>query len=253
MTKMKTKNKAQKNDGLYVEGLGKSYSSHDVLKDINMELKKGEVVGLFGSNGAGKTTCFYSVSGFIQNDKGSVSIDGVDVTTYPMYVRSRMGLGYLPQENSIFRGLNVEQNIMAILETVEPKNDLRKQMLESLLNEFSILHLRYSPSVALSGGERRRLEIARCLATGPSYILLDEPLAGVDPVSVKEIAELINKLKQKNIGVLITDHNVRETLKMVDRAYILHDGKILKQGTPAQIVKDKKVKEVYLGKDFKLN
>ena len=239
-------------DGLYVEGLGKSYSSRTILKDINMELKKGEVVGLFGSNGAGKTTCFYSISGFVQNDKGSVNIDGVDVTNYPMYVRARMGLGYLPQENSIFRGLNVEQNIMAILETVETKKELQKQILESLLNEFSISHLRYSPSVALSGGERRRLEIARCLATGPSYILLDEPLAGVDPVSVKEIAELINKLKQKNIGVLITDHNVRETLKIVDRAYILHDGKILKQGKPSEIVKDKKVKEVYLGKDFNL-
>ena len=244
----KAKNKVD--NGLGVNGIGKSYDDRSVLSDVSLKLNRGEVVALLGPNGAGKTTCFYAISGFIKVDVGNMTIDGIDVSDYPMHVRARMGLGYLPQENSIFRGLNVEQNIMAVLENIENNYAIRESMLESLLEEFSISHLRYSPSVALSGGERRRLEIARCLASGPSYILLDEPLAGVDPVSVTEISELIDKLKEKNIGVLITDHNVFETLKIVDRAYILYDGKILKHGTPKQIVGDKQVKKVYLGEEF---
>jgi len=239
-------------NGLVVNSIGKSYNDRSVLRNVSLKLNRGEVVALLGPNGAGKTTCFYAISGFIKVDVGNITIDGVDVSDYPMYVRARMGVGYLPQENSIFRGLNVQQNIMAVLENIENNYMIRESMLEALLEEFSISHLRYSPAVTLSGGERRRLEIARCLASGPSYVLLDEPLAGVDPVSVVEISELIDKLKVKNIGVLITDHNVFETLRIVDRAYILHDGEILKHGTPKQIANDKKVQKVYLGDKFNL-
>ncbi|MGB1360969.1 MAG: LPS export ABC transporter ATP-binding protein [Alphaproteobacteria bacterium] len=247
--KVKTK-KADDSQGVVVKNIAKQYVGRNVLKDVNVRLNKGEIVGLLGPNGAGKTTCFYSISGFLNVDAGNILIDGVDVTHYPMYVRARMGIGYLPQENSIFRGLTVEENIMAILENVEDNKIVREEMLDSLLEEFSITHLRFSSALGLSGGERRRLEIARCLASGPSYVLLDEPLAGVDPVSVGEIAELVEKLKDKNIGILITDHNVMETLKIVDRAYILHDGKILKEGKSKDIVKDKMVQKVYLGNRF---
>ncbi len=239
-------------NGLVVNSIGKSYNDRSVLRNVSLKLNRGEVVALLGPNGAGKTTCFNAISGLIKVDVGNLTIDGVDVSDYPMYVRARMGVGYLPQENSIFRGLNVQQNIMAVLENIENNYMIRESMLEALLKEFSISHLRYSPAVALSGGERRRLEIARCLASGPSYVLLDEPLAGVDPVSVVEISELIDKLKAKNIGVLITDHNVFETLRIVDRAYILHDGEILKHGVPKQIANDKKVQKVYLGDKFNL-
>ena len=237
---------------LEARNLGKTYNGRPVLRDVSLQLKRGEVVGLFGPNGAGKTSCFYIMAGLIKADYGNVILDGADLTNAPMYQRSRSGLGYLPQENSIFRGLNVEQNIMAVLETIEKDPVERKSILRSLLAEFSITHLRYSPAVTLSGGERRRLEIARALAAGPQYILLDEPLAGVDPVSVDEIAGLVRQLKEKDIGVLITDHNVRETLGLVDRAYILHEGKILCEGAADDIVNDEIVRRVYLGDAFVL-
>ncbi len=237
---------------LIAKNLGKSYGGRPVLRDVSLHLKRGEVVGLLGPNGAGKTSCFYILAGLLGADYGSVTLDGVDVTDAPMYQRGRAGLGYLPQENSTFRGLTVEQNIMAVLESIEKRPLKRKEILTSLLAEFSISHLRHSPSVTLSGGERRRLEIARSLAAGPEYILLDEPLAGVDPVSIGDITDLVLQLKNKGIGVLITDHNVRETLGIVDRAYILHGGKILCEGTPNKIVQDEHVRKVYLGKSFKL-
>ena len=237
---------------LEARNIGKTYDGRPVLRDVSLHLKRGEVVGLLGPNGAGKTSCFYIIAGLVNADYGSVILDGVDITDAPMYQRSRAGLGYLPQENSIFRGLSVEQNIMAVLETIEKDSFERKSILTSLLAEFSITHLRYSPAITLSGGERRRLEIARALAAGPQYILLDEPLAGVDPVSVGEIADLVRQLKEKGIGVLITDHNARETLGLVDRAYILHDGKILREGTADDIVNDEMVRRFYLGDSFVL-
>lgn len=238
--------------GLKVENLGKTYGNKPAVRDISFSLNPGEAIGILGPNGAGKTTTFYMVMGLIKPDYGKITLKGKDITFLPMYQRARMGLGYLPQEASIFRGLTVEQNIMSILETIEPVAVNRHNKLESLLADFSITHLRNVPSIALSGGERRRVEIARALASGPLFMLLDEPLAGIDPIAVGEVRNLIAKLKDRGIGVLITDHNVRETLGVVDRAYIVHDGMILEEGEPAKIVKSKAVKEVYLGDKFTL-
>lgn len=237
--------------GLTVSHLGKSYGRRPVLRDISLTLHRGEVVALLGPNGAGKTTCFYSVAGLVTPDSGSVIIDGVDATLLPMYRRAKLGIGYLPQEASIFRGLSVEDNIRAVLELSIKDRELRNHMLDELLAEFSITHLRRAAAVSLSGGERRRVEIARCLASQPNYVLLDEPFAGVDPIAVGEIRDLVSHLKDRGIGVLITDHNVRETLDIVDRAYILHDGKVLKSGTPAEVVEDSNVRRVYLGETFR--
>ncbi|MGB8840658.1 MAG: LPS export ABC transporter ATP-binding protein [Aliidongia sp.] len=238
--------------GLVATNLGKSFQKRPVLRGVSISVKRGEVVGLLGPNGAGKTTCFYIITGLISADIGMVTLDGQDITNLPMYRRARLGIGYLPQEASIFRGLNVEQNIRAALEVVEPVVDAREAMLDELLAEFSISHLRRTPSLALSGGERRRVEIARALAIQPHFILLDEPLAGIDPIAVNDIRELVRHLKNRGIGVLITDHNVRETLDIVDRAYILHDGKVLREGLPAEIVADINVRRVYLGERFSL-
>ena len=238
--------------GLYVSGLGKRYKKRPVVRNVSLSLQRGEAVGLLGPNGAGKTTTFYMITGLVQPDEGRVMMDGHDVTMLPMYRRARLGLGYLPQEASIFRGLTVEQNIRAALEVVEPEADRRAAMLDELLAEFGIAHLRRAPALALSGGERRRCEIARALATHPSYILLDEPLAGIDPIAVGEIRDLVKHLKDRGIGVLITDHNVRETLEIIDRAYILHDGKVLMEGNPQEIVANEDVRRVYLGEKFSL-
>jgi lipopolysaccharide export system ATP-binding protein len=240
------------NQGLLGRGLGKSFKRRPVLRGVNVSLQRGEVVGLLGPNGAGKTTCFYILTGLITADTGIVSLDGRDITDMPMYRRARLGLGYLPQEASIFRGLTVEQNIRAILEIAETEPELREAMLDGLLAEFSITHLRRTPAMALSGGERRRCEIARALATQPHFVLLDEPLAGIDPIAVGDIRELVTHLKDRGIGVLITDHNVRETLGFVDRAYILHEGQVLMEGEPAEIVADADVRRVYLGERFRL-
>lgn len=237
---------------LNVLNLSKSYKRRTVLKDISLYVRKGEAVGLLGPNGAGKTTCFYCITGLIRPNAGKITLNGTDITGFPVYRRARLGVGYLPQEVSIFRGLNVEDNIRAVLQLVEPNREKQEQQLDSLLKEFSIEHLRHSPSRALSGGERRRLEIARALATKPSFILLDEPLAGVDPIAVAEIKELVSQLKIRGLGVLITDHNVRETLGIIDRAYILYDGKVLKEGYPAEIIEDENVRKTYLGKNFTL-
>jgi lipopolysaccharide export system ATP-binding protein len=217
-----------------------------------MQLHRGEVVALLGPNGSGKTTCFYSIAGLVTPEGGKVIVDGRDVTRLPMYRRARLGIGYLPQENSIFRGMTVENNILAVLELSEPNQKRRSERLQELLNEFSIDHLRRAPALALSGGERRRVEIARCLAADPKYLLLDEPFAGVDPIAVHEIRTLVSALKKRGLGILITDHNVRETLEIVDRAYILHDGKVLMSGTTEEIIKDENVKRVYLGENFRL-
>jgi lipopolysaccharide export system ATP-binding protein len=238
--------------GLYATGLGKRYKKRPVVRNVSLSLQRGEAVGLLGPNGAGKTTTFYMITGLVQPDEGRVMMDGHDVTMLPMYRRARLGLGYLPQEASIFRGLTVEQNISAALEVVEPESDRRAAMLDELLAEFGIAHLRRAPALALSGGERRRCEIARALATHPSYILLDEPLAGIDPIAVGEIRDLVKHLKDRGIGVLITDHNVRETLEIIDRAYIMHDGKVLMEGNPQEIVANEDVRRVYLGEKFSL-
>jgi lipopolysaccharide export system ATP-binding protein len=238
--------------GLMAANLGKQYKGRPVLRDVSLSVQRGEAVGLLGPNGAGKTTCFYIITGLIKADAGSIVLDGHDITSLPMYRRARLGVGYLPQEASIFRGLSVENNIRAVLEVVEADAERREQMLEDLLAEFSITHLRRAPAVALSGGERRRVEIARALATQPNFILLDEPLAGIDPIAVGEIRDLVAQLKGKGIGVLITDHNVRETLDLVDRAYIIHEGRVLRSGTPQEIVDDEDVRRVYLGERFKL-
>jgi lipopolysaccharide export system ATP-binding protein len=238
--------------GLQGQGLGKSFRRRPVLRGVNVSVQRGEVVGLLGPNGAGKTTCFYIITGLIAADTGVVSLDGQDITDLPMYRRARRGIGYLPQEASIFRGLTVEQNIRAILEVVESESDAREATLDSLLAEFSITHLRRAPAMALSGGERRRCEIARALATQPHFILLDEPLAGIDPIAVGDIRDLIGHLKDRGIGVLITDHNVRETLEIVDRAYILHAGQVLMEGKPGEIVADADVRRVFLGDRFSL-
>ena len=239
-------------DGLRVRGLRKSYRNRPVIRDVSVDLARGEVVALLGPNGSGKTTCFYCIAGLVPADAGQVLIDGRDATRLPMFRRARMGIGYLPQEMSIFRGLSVEQNIMAVLEVVHEDPRHRRDRLEELLGDFSIEHLRAAPAMALSGGERRRVEIARCLASDPSFLLLDEPFAGVDPIAVGEIRGLVHDLKSRGIGVLITDHNVRETLGIVDRAYILHDGHVLMSGSTADIVADPKVREVYLGEGFQL-
>jgi lipopolysaccharide export system ATP-binding protein len=238
--------------GLVVEHLMKMYKRRPVLRDVSLSVKRGEAVGLLGPNGAGKTTCFYIVTGLIDADSGSIKLDGRDITRLPMYRRARMGIGYLPQESSIFRGLNVEDNIRSVLQVVEEDHHRRENMLEELLAEFSITHLRLTPAAALSGGERRRVEIARALATHPQFILLDEPLAGIDPIAVADIRDLVKHLKKRNIGVLITDHNVRDTLDIVDRAYILHGGQVLMDGKPSDIVAHKDVRRVYLGEKFSL-
>ena len=239
--------------GLVIRGLRKSYKRRPVIRDVSMELNRGEVVALLGPNGSGKTTCFYAIAGLVSPEGGQVLIDGRDVTTLPMYRRARLGIGYLPQEVSIFRGLNVEDNILAVLEIALSDRHKRRERLEELLSEFSITHLRRAPALALSGGERRRVEIARCLAADPKYLLLDEPFAGVDPIAVGEIRHLVADLKRRGIGVLITDHNVRETLEIVDRAYILHDGKVLMSGTTDEVVRDENVRRVYLGQNFRVS
>ena len=239
--------------GLKIESLRKSYRKRLIISDVSMHLHRGEVVALLGPNGSGKTTCFYSIAGLVTPEGGRVSIDGRDVTRLPMYRRARLGIGYLPQETSIFRGMNVEDNILAVLELSMKDRVRRFERLEELLNEFSIEHLRRSPALALSGGQRRRVEIARCLAANPKYLLLDEPFAGVDPIAVAEIRNLVSDLKNRGLGVLITDHNVRETLDIVDRAYILHDGVVLRSGTAQEIVEDENVRRVYLGENFRLS
>jgi lipopolysaccharide export system ATP-binding protein len=239
--------------GLKIESLRKSYRKRLVISNVSMHLHRGEVVALLGPNGSGKTTCFYSIAGLVTPEGGRVSIDGRDVTRLPMYRRARLGIGYLPQEMSIFRGMNVENNILAVLELSVKDRDRRSERLEELLNEFSIEHLRRSPALALSGGQRRRVEIARSLAASPKYLLLDEPFAGVDPIAVGEIRNLVSDLKKRGLGVLITDHNVRETLDIVDRAYILHDGMVLRSGTAQEIVEDENVRRVYLGENFRLS
>ena len=243
---------AEGQGGLKIESLRKSYRKRLVVRDVSMQLHRGEVVALLGPNGSGKTTCFYSIAGLVTPEGGKVIVDGRDVTRLPMYRRARLGIGYLPQENSIFRGMTVENNILAVLELSEPNQKRRSERLQELLNEFSIDHLRRAPALALSGGERRRVEIARCLAADPKYLLLDEPFAGVDPIAVHEIRTLVSALKKRGLGILITDHNVRETLEIVDRAYILHDGKVLMSGTTEEIIKDENVKRVYLGENFRL-
>lgn len=242
----------EKESGLSVKNLGKQYAKRPVVRNVSLRVERGEAVGLLGPNGAGKTTCFYMISGLISPDYGSIHLDGEDITNLPMYRRARLGIGYLPQEASIFRGLTVEQNIMAVLEVSEPDPITRNAMCDELLGEFSITHLRHSPALALSGGERRRAEIARALASRPAFILLDEPLAGIDPIAIAEVRDLVKHLKNRGIGVLITDHNVRETLDVIDRAYIMHDGMVLMEGSPRDIVNNEEVRRVYLGEKFSL-
>ena len=240
------------NAGLRVVNLRKSYKNHVIIRDVTLDLARGEVVGLLGPNGSGKTTSFYAIAGLIIPEAGQVIIDGQDVTGLPMYRRARLGIGYLPQEMSIFRGLSVEDNILAILDISVKDGHKRRERLEELLSDFSIEHLRRAPALALSGGERRRVEIARCLAANPRYLLLDEPFAGVDPISVGDIRNLVTELKTRGIGVLITDHNVRETLEIVDRAYILHEGTMLMSGSPGDVVQNENVRRVYLGDNFNI-
>jgi lipopolysaccharide export system ATP-binding protein len=237
---------------LSVENVGKQYEGRPVVRGVSLSIQRGEVVGLLGPNGAGKTTCFYIITGLIRPDYGTILLNEQDITELPMYRRARLGLGYLPQEASIFRGLTVEQNIRAVLEVVEKSFPRREELLEELLGEFSITHLRRTPSLALSGGERRRVEIARTLASKPDFVLLDEPLAGIDPIATNDIRDLIKHLKERGIGVMITDHNVRDTLDIVDRAYIIHDGMVLMDGLPADIVGNEDVRRVYLGDRFNL-
>jgi lipopolysaccharide export system ATP-binding protein len=239
-------------DGLEVRSIAKAYDRRAVLHDVSLDVHRGEVVGLLGPNGAGKTTCFYSVMGLVKPDSGRILLDGQDITDLPMYRRAILGLGYLPQETSIFRGMTVEENILAVLEVSEPNRHARHERLEQLLGEFGLTGLRESPAMALSGGERRRCEIARALAAEPSIMLLDEPFAGIDPISIADIRELVRELRQRGIGVLITDHNVRETLDIVDRACIIYDGQVLFQGTPDALVADPEVRRLYLGESFAL-
>ncbi len=241
---------ARQREGLFVSGISKAFKGRPVLKGVSLDVHRGEVVGLLGPNGAGKTTCFYSIVGLIRPDSGQIVLDGLDVTSLPMYRRSRLGIGYLPQEASIFRGMSVENNIMAVLELVEPDQKAREEALDNLLSEFGIQRLRHSPSLSLSGGERRRVEIARALAGKPNIILLDEPFAGIDPIAIGDIRDLVAHLKDRGIGVLITDHNVRETFDITDRAYIIYDGNVLMSGTPDEIVANEDVRRVYLGERF---
>ena len=238
--------------GLEVRSIAKAYDRRAVLHDVSLSVSRGEVVGLLGPNGAGKTTCFYSIMGLVKPDAGRIFLDGQDITALPMYRRAILGLGYLPQETSIFRGLSVEDNIIAVLEVSEPEPKARRDRLEQLLGEFGLTHLRDAAAMALSGGERRRCEIARSLAAEPSIMLLDEPFAGIDPISIADIRDLVRELKQRDIGVLITDHNVRETLDIVDRACIIYDGQVLFQGTPEALVADHEVRRLYLGESFAL-
>ncbi|WP_439572523.1 LPS export ABC transporter ATP-binding protein [Phreatobacter sp.] len=237
---------------LGVHGVWKSYKGRAVVRGVNLDVRRGEAVGLLGPNGAGKTTVFYMITGLVEADKGRIALDGRDITALPMYRRARLGIGYLPQEASIFRGLNVEDNIRAVLEVTERDKAKREQELDALLDEFNITRLRKSPAIALSGGERRRLEIARALATKPSFMLLDEPFAGIDPIAVGDIQNLVRHLKERGIGVLITDHNVRETLGLIDRAYIIHSGQVLMEGSPGEIVSNPDVRRLYLGEEFRL-
>jgi lipopolysaccharide export system ATP-binding protein len=237
---------------LAVRGLQKSYRARTVVADAGLNVRNGEAVGLLGPNGAGKTTIFYMITGLVAADRGAITLDGHDITALPMYRRARLGIGYLPQEASIFRGLNVEDNIRAVLEEIEPDKARRERELDSLLDEFDIARLRKAPSIALSGGERRRCEIARALASRPSFVLLDEPFAGIDPIAVGDIQALVRQLTNRGIGVLITDHNVRETLGLVDRAYIIHSGRVLTEGSPDEIIANDEVRKVYLGEDFRL-
>lgn len=238
--------------GLFAHNLGKRFKKRPVVRGVSLSVQRGEAVGLLGPNGAGKTTCFYMITGLIPPDHGNVVLDGQDISNLPMYRRARLGIGYLPQEASIFRGLSVENNIRAVLEIVEPERERREAILDALLAEFSITHLRRTPSLALSGGERRRVEIARSLAANPHFVLFDEPFAGIDPIAVGDIRDLVSHLKDRGIGVLITDHNVRETLGVIDRAYIIHDGMMLMEGAPSDIVGNEDVRRVYLGDRFSL-
>jgi lipopolysaccharide export system ATP-binding protein len=244
------RDRAGQGTGLIATGLGKTFRKRTVVRNVSLTLRRGEAIGLLGPNGAGKTTTFYMLVGLIQADSGTITLDGVDISTLPMYRRARLGIGYLPQEASVFRGLTVEQNIAAAIEVVEPDRDRRAGLLDELLAEFGISHLRRTPALALSGGERRRVEIARALATNPRYILLDEPLAGIDPIAVSEIRDLVAHLKDRGLGVIITDHNVRETLEIIDRAYILHEGQVLMEGEPDAVVANRDVRRVYLGERF---
>jgi len=241
-----------RNGGLEVVSIAKSYDKRPVLTDVSLTVAKGEVVGLLGPNGAGKTTCFYSIMGLVKPDSGRIALDGHDITGLPMYRRAILGIGYLPQETSIFRGMTVEQNILAVLELAEPDAEAREKRLDELLDEFGLERLRDSSAMALSGGERRRCEIARALAANPSIVLLDEPFAGIDPLSIADIRDLVKQLRTRGIGVLITDHNVRETLEIVDRACIIYDGQVLFTGSPAELVANSDVRRLYLGESFSL-
>ncbi len=239
-------------DGLLISKISKTYGNKQVIRNLSLSIKRGEIVGLLGPNGAGKTTSFYIIVGLIKPDRGSIFLDKIEISNLPIYKRGIMGISYLPQEASIFRGMNVEDNLMSIIEIKERDKNKQEIILQNLLNEFDINHVRKSKSIVLSGGERRRLEIARTLASNPKYLLLDEPLTGIDPVSIEEIKIIIKKLKQKNIGILITDHNVRETLKIVDRVYIVNEGALFFEGNPGEAIKDEKIKKFYLGSEFKL-
>ncbi|MDC0192376.1 LPS export ABC transporter ATP-binding protein [Alphaproteobacteria bacterium] len=247
MNKLKVLNK-----NLQVNKISKSFGNKQVVRNISLNINRGEIVGLLGPNGAGKTTTFYIIVGLVKPDTGEIYMENIDVSTLPIYIRGQKGISYLPQEASIFRGMNVEDNLMSIIEIIEKNKDKHQIVLENLLNEFDIQHVRKSKSIVLSGGERRRLEIARTLASNPKYLLLDEPLTGIDPVSIEEIKIIIKKLKDKNIGVLITDHNVRETLKIVDKVYIVNEGTIFFQGLPQDAINDKKIRNFYLGSDFNI-
>lgn len=249
---MELLNQKKNKKGLLVKNLNKSFSKNEVLNNINIEVQRGEAVGLLGPNGAGKTTCFHILTGLIKPNKGNIFIDGTEITNFPIYVRSKLGIGYLPQEPSVFRGLTVEENLMSILEYTEPDKSQRINFLEDLLKDFSLIEKRKDNSMKLSGGQRRRVEIARTLCAKPSFILLDEPFTGIDPLQLNEIKTLIKSLKQRNIGVLITDHNVREALTVMDRAYIIHQGNVLMHGKPKDIINNKLVKKVYLGDTFKI-
>ena len=239
-------------DGLIINKISKSYGNKEVVRDLSLSIKRGEIVGLLGPNGAGKTTSFYIIVGLVKQDRGSIFLDKLEISNIPIYKRGLMGISYLPQESSIFRGMNVEDNLLSIIEITESEKNKQDIILQNLLNEFDINHVRKSKSIVLSGGERRRLEIARTLASNPRYLLLDEPLTGIDPVSIEEIKVIIKKLKQKNIGVLITDHNVRETLKIVDKVYIVNEGAIFYEGDPISAVKNERIKNFYLGSNFSL-